>query len=60
MESFLVIIIVGCAALYCAIGLKKILTGQKRCNCSSAGGADCCASGQSCVSADCKNSDNCC
>ncbi|MBF0572831.1 MAG: hypothetical protein HQK69_03620 [Desulfamplus sp.] len=35
MESIIVIIIVGCAVVYCITVLKKTLTGQKHCNCSS-------------------------
>ncbi len=45
MESLIVIIIVGCAVIYCGMGLKKIITGKKQCGCSSNGGANCCSSG---------------
>lgn len=35
MEVIIVIIIVGCAVVYCGIGLRKVLTGKKKCSCSS-------------------------
>ncbi|MBF0377744.1 MAG: hypothetical protein HQK72_09710 [Desulfamplus sp.] len=55
MESLIVIIIVGCAVIYCITILKKTLTGRKQCNCSSSDSNNC----QILNKADSKQSDSC-